>query len=72
MFEKYLNLERDDFELLHHVISEIEEEHIRYNYYQKDQMPSQVTFDVEDLELRVQTKLTVGARLEYSRSTSIL
>ena len=53
VFDKYLSLEKDDFELLHHVISEIEQENIRFNYFQHDLMPTQVTFDVEDLELRV-------------------
>ncbi|KAJ3276612.1 MCM DNA helicase complex subunit [Terramyces sp. JEL0728] len=53
IFEKYMSLEKDDFELLNHIISEIKQEHMRYNYYQNDQMPDQVSFDVEELELRV-------------------
>ncbi|KAJ3254301.1 MCM DNA helicase complex subunit [Boothiomyces macroporosus] len=52
IFEKYMSLEKDDFELLNHIISEIKQEHMRYNYYQNDQMPDQVSFDVEELELR--------------------
>jgi DNA replication licensing factor MCM2 len=59
VFDKYLSLEQDDFELLHHVISEIEQEHIKFNYYQHDRMPNQVSFDVEDLELRVKFSLTI-------------
>lgn len=53
VFDKYISVEKDDFELLHHVISEIQQENIRFNYYQRDVMPTSVTFDVEDLAVRV-------------------
>ncbi|KAJ3369255.1 MCM DNA helicase complex subunit [Kappamyces sp. JEL0680] len=59
VFDKYLSLEKDDFELLHHVVGEIEKEHIRFNFYQRDVMPDQVSFDVEDLELRRVHKASV-------------
>jgi DNA replication licensing factor MCM2 len=53
LFSKYITAEKDDFEILNHALSEIEKEHIRFNYYQKDEMPSRVEFDIEELELRV-------------------
>jgi hypothetical protein len=53
VFDKYISLEKDDFELLHHVVGDIEKEHIRFNFYQRDVMPNQISFDIEDLELRV-------------------
>jgi DNA replication licensing factor MCM2 len=52
VFDKYMTAEKDDFEILNHVLSEIEKEHIRFNYYQRDEMPAQVEFDIEELEIR--------------------
>jgi DNA replication licensing factor MCM2 len=53
VFDKYIVKQRDNFELLTHVISEIERETLRFNYYQRDEMPSKVEFDIEELEIRV-------------------
>lgn len=53
VFDKYLSFEKDNFELLNHVLSEIEKEQIRYNYYQGQDMPNRVEIDIEELELRV-------------------
>jgi DNA replication licensing factor MCM2 len=53
VFDKYISIEKDDFELLHHLCSELQQEIIRYNFYQKDTMPSQVSFDIDDLVIRV-------------------
>jgi DNA replication licensing factor MCM2 len=53
VFNKYITKDKDHFELLSHVLSELEQEHIRYIYYQKDEMPEHVEFDIEELELRV-------------------
>jgi DNA replication licensing factor MCM2 len=53
VFDKYIVKQRDNFELLTHVISEIERETLRFNYYQRDEMPGKVEFDIEELEIRV-------------------
>jgi DNA replication licensing factor MCM2 len=60
VFEKYIVRQKDHFELLNHVISEIERENLRFNYYQRDEMPNKVEFDIEELEIRV-TLFYVGA-----------
>ncbi|KAJ3172040.1 MCM DNA helicase complex subunit [Geranomyces variabilis] len=51
-FDKYLSKDRDFFELLHHILSELVTEHIRFAYFRRDQMPEDVSIDVEELETR--------------------
>ncbi|KAJ3175281.1 MCM DNA helicase complex subunit [Geranomyces variabilis] len=51
-FDKYLSKDRDFFELLHHILSELVTEHIRFAYFRRDQMPDDVLIDVEELETR--------------------
>ena len=50
-FEKYLSIDKDNFVLLSHVLSELETEHIRYNMY-RDGGSKSIEIDVEELELR--------------------
>ncbi|KAI9104717.1 MCM2/3/5 family-domain-containing protein [Phlyctochytrium arcticum] len=51
-FDKYLSRDRDFFELLHHVLTELVTEHIRFNYFRRDAMPDEVEIEVEELEVR--------------------
>ncbi|KAJ3020773.1 MCM DNA helicase complex subunit [Thoreauomyces humboldtii] len=51
-FDKYLSKDRDFFELLHHILSDLVTEHIRFSYYQRDEMPEEVSIDLEELKLR--------------------
>ncbi|TPX64282.1 hypothetical protein SpCBS45565_g06016 [Spizellomyces sp. 'palustris'] len=51
-FDKYLSRDRDFFELLHHILSEIVAEHIRFSYFRRDTMPDDVEIDAEELEMR--------------------
>lgn len=52
VFEKYLNLDKDSFELLNHVLSVLQKEHIRYYYYRHDSMPTQIEIEVEELSIK--------------------
>jgi DNA replication licensing factor MCM2 len=52
VFEKYLTVEKDDFELLFYILADIQKEHINYNYYQKGNMDAPVEIDIEELEGR--------------------
>ena len=53
VFDKYLSLDKDQFELLNHVLSELVAENMRLTYYQRDVMPDQVELDMEEFEMRV-------------------
>lgn len=57
VFDKYISIEKDDFELLHHLCSELQQEIIRFNFYQRDTMLSEVSFDIDDLAVRVRFDL---------------
>jgi DNA replication licensing factor MCM2 len=52
VFDKYLDLDKDSFELLNHVLSELQKEHIRYHYYRNDKMPSLVEIDCQEFSMR--------------------
>ncbi|KAI8997949.1 MCM2/3/5 family-domain-containing protein [Gaertneriomyces semiglobifer] len=51
-FDKYLRKDKDFFELLHHVLSELVTEHIRFNYYRRDTLPEDIQIDAEEFEMR--------------------
>ncbi|KAJ3033682.1 MCM DNA helicase complex subunit [Rhizophlyctis rosea] len=51
-FSKYLTRSQDNFELIHHVLSEVVKEHIKFYYYGHDQMPEEIEIDMEELEMR--------------------
>jgi DNA replicative helicase MCM subunit Mcm2 (Cdc46/Mcm family) len=53
VFDKYITVDRDNFELLLHILSEIEKETIRYMYYRSDSIPEKIELDMEDFEARV-------------------
>lgn len=53
VFDKYIVRQKDNFELLNHVISKIKRETLDFHYYQRDEMPSKVEFNIEELEIRV-------------------
>jgi DNA replication licensing factor MCM2 len=53
VFDKYLSVDRDNFELLLHILSELEKEVLRYNYFKSDVMPDSVVMDLDDFENRV-------------------
>ena len=53
VFDKYMSVDRDSFELLLHVLSELEKEYLRYNYFKNDVMPDLVEMDLDDFESRV-------------------
>ena len=53
VFDKYLTIERDNFELLTHVLSEMEKDFLRYNYFKTDVMPDSVEMDMDEFESRV-------------------
>jgi DNA replication licensing factor MCM2 len=61
VFEKYINLDKDSFELLNHVLGELLQEHIRYHYYRNDSMPEKIEIDVEELSLKVSLYLMLGS-----------
>ncbi|KAJ3288170.1 MCM DNA helicase complex subunit, partial [Borealophlyctis nickersoniae] len=51
-FDKYITSNLDNTELIHHVLSELVKEHIKFNYYKTDAMPSEVAIDMEELASR--------------------
>jgi DNA replication licensing factor MCM2 len=53
VFDKYLAVDRDNFELLLHILSELEKEVLRYIYFKSDVMPDSVELDLDDFENRV-------------------
>jgi DNA replication licensing factor MCM2 len=53
VFEKYMSCDKDHFELLMHVLSELEREYMRYNYFKSDVMPDVIEMDKDDFESRV-------------------
>jgi DNA replication licensing factor MCM2 len=53
VFDKYLSVDRDNFELLLHLLSELEKELMRFNYFRNDVMPDVIEIDIEDFESRV-------------------
>lgn len=53
VFDKYLSVDKDHFELLLHLLSELEKELMRFNYFRNDVMPDVIEIDIEDFESRV-------------------
>ena len=53
VFDKYLSVDKDHFELLLHLLSELEKELMRFNYFRNDVMPDVIEMDIEDFESRV-------------------
>ncbi|KAI8826242.1 MCM2/3/5 family-domain-containing protein [Fimicolochytrium jonesii] len=52
-FDKYLSRDRDFFELLQHILSELVAEHIRFDFYRNDAMPTgEIRIDAEELVVR--------------------
>lgn len=61
VFAKFLNVERDSFELCNHLLSELHKEHIRYRYYTQDsEVSTSIEIDVEEFDMRVLLFLTLG------------
>ncbi|KAI8924077.1 MCM2/3/5 family-domain-containing protein [Entophlyctis helioformis] len=52
VFDKYIRKDRDTFELLNHLLSDMQREHIRFNYYRHDAMSTHVEMDVEEFVQR--------------------
>jgi DNA replication licensing factor MCM2 len=53
VFEKYINKDKDSFELINHLLSELQQEHIRYYYFRNSSMPENLEIDVEELSIKV-------------------
>ncbi|KAJ3265850.1 MCM DNA helicase complex subunit [Chytriomyces hyalinus] len=54
-FDRYLALERDNDELLNHVLSELITDSIKYHYYTHNEMPEEVQVEFEEFELKAQS-----------------
>lgn len=68
VFEKYLNLDKDSFELLNHILSELQMEHMRYQYYRGLSMPETIEIDVEEFAVKA-SDVGVHDLTEYFQSS---
>ncbi|KAJ3328634.1 MCM DNA helicase complex subunit [Blyttiomyces sp. JEL0837] len=49
-FDRYLAYDRDNYDLLNHILSELVSDNIKYYYYNNDEMPTDVEIELEDFE----------------------
>ncbi|KAJ3005098.1 UNVERIFIED_CONTAM: hypothetical protein HDU68_004758 [Siphonaria sp. JEL0065] len=49
-FDRYLSFDRDNDELLNHLLSELVTDSIKYHYYRNGEMPDQVEVSLEELD----------------------
>ncbi|ORY46605.1 MCM-domain-containing protein [Rhizoclosmatium globosum] len=52
-FDRYLAYERDNDELLSHILSELVTDSIKYHYYQHGEMPDQVEVEADEFDEKV-------------------
>ncbi|KAJ3402776.1 MCM DNA helicase complex subunit [Chytridiales sp. JEL 0842] len=51
-FSRYLAIDRDSYELLNHILSEVVADQVKVHYYTTGAMPTEVEVDLQDFEVK--------------------